>query len=408
MNSISDEVPATSRADLKNSNTALIFTVLLTILVAAQVIFLSRALGVEQRGLMVFLITVSNFSAVLFSFWYGIARSKESFKKINLGEVFSLNFLTAGSGVIIFFLFVYFRDFSNSIFFYLFIFVISIANSALFILSDVLINSNKFHKSRAINLTTVSCELALSITFYKFGNLTLYTCLLFNLVFTVIGFILTLKLIRYQVTIQFPPKIRVLFQNWKALIPFISTFQLVFFYRFPASLVIDLSELATLSVSMSFALIGTPIISYGSQYFRASSASGTLLKKESKILFTIIMIILLCLSAIQYLLADKFVIYFLGSEFLDCIQEIRALSLAGPLFTIFVFAISSMQGFDDPRTNTFAILSLLGCMSTILILGNASGSIGICYGLIFFLFAQAISSVVYLWRVAPKIYEAEF
>jgi O-antigen/teichoic acid export membrane protein len=407
MNPISDEVSARSRANLKNSNTALIFTVMLTILVATQVIFLSRALGAEQRGLMVFLITVSNFSAILFSFGYGIAKSKESFKKIDLGALFSLNFLTAGSSMFIYSLIVYFRDFSNSLFYYAFIFVVSLANSALFILSDLLINSNKFHKSRAIILATVSCEFAISVTLYKFDNLTLYTCLVLNLVFTVIGFLLILTLIRCQVTFQFPPKIRMLFQNWKALIPFISTFQLVFFYRFPASFVIDLKELATLSVSISFVLIGSPIISYGSQFFRTKSAQGGLFKKESTILFTLIMIILICISVIQYLLADKFVTYFLGSEFLDCIQEIRALSFSGPLFAVFVFAISSMQGFDDTRTNTFAILSLLGCMSVILIFGSIYGSIGICYGLIFFLFVQAISSMVYLWRFAPKVYETK-
>ena len=361
---------------MKSPRLNLILTLPNSALMAILAVLQSRWLGVEDRGLVVLILTVSGSSAVIGSLGYGLARVGNNFSKLNFRDIQLRVLVSITLAQVIFLAVAIFHGIKLDAWIFGFLLISSISYSLLFVLTDLLLNSHLSVHVRGIALLSILLEVFLNILLHSSSQLTLHKIFLVNSIIAFFGIITILYLIKDYGDIQ-EEKPSINLKDLPYLVAYMSSFLYIYIYRLPASYVINPSDLALLTISYSFAFVGTPLIYFVMHYTRTYTSERLVIDKKLLNVAGATFIILTFVAWAEFIYAKDLVLFTVGDDFFGSIEQLRRIAFTVPFFAIFMIYLSARQG----QTKTSQIKAsggyLIGNVLLILLSGAFSGMIGI-------------------------------
>jgi hypothetical protein len=156
-------------------------------ILATLAILQSRWLGVEDRGLVVLILTISGSSAVIGSLGFGLARVGVDFSTLNLREFAQRIFVTMTLTVLIFALASKSYKLNFDPWIWGFLIVSSLSYLTIFLLTDLLLVSKHSVRIRAISIILISIEFIVNVFVHAVFTLTLHAVFLINGLVAILG-----------------------------------------------------------------------------------------------------------------------------------------------------------------------------------------------------------------------------
>jgi hypothetical protein len=362
---------------MKSPRLNLLLTLPNSALMAVLAVLQSRWLGVEDRGLVVLILTVSGSSAVIGSLGYGLARIGDDFGKLNFKDIQLRVFVSIALALIIFIAVALFHGIELDAWIFGFLLISGLSYSCLFIFTDLLLTSHLSLRVRGIALFSILLEVFLNVLLHNSSQLTLHKVFLVNSIIAFFGLVTILYLIKDYGDFH-GGEGRLNFKDLPYLVVYMSSFLYIYVYRLPASYVVNPSDLALLSISFSFAFVGTPLIYFVMHYTRTLMNDRQVIEGKLLKIVGATFLILTLLATVEFVFAKELILYTVGDDFFGSIEQLQRIAFMVPFFALFMIYLSARQG----QTNTSQIKAsggyLIGNVFLILFFGATFGVAGIC------------------------------
>ncbi len=346
-------------------------------LFAILAILQSRWLGLEDRGTVVLILTISGSSAVIGSLGYGLARVTTPFMEVNLRDLLSRIYVSISLSLLIFLLISRIQDIDVDIWVTSFLIVSSLSYSCMFILTDILFQSDFAIHIRAISLSSIVLEILCNFLLNKASDLTIHEVFLANISIAIIGISIVMYFLKGKLIFEKNNDVSI-FSNLTFLATYLSSFHYVYIYRLPASYVISPEDLALISVSFSFAFVGMPLIYFVMQFVRMNTFNGIGRSRKLNVLIIFTFLSLFLVALLEYLFAEDIVTKTVGIEFLESANLLRQIAFAVPFFGLTMILMSYRQGETKSSLVTLHTIYLLTSFFIIVFCGALYGPNGIC------------------------------
>jgi hypothetical protein len=337
----------------------------------------ARFLGVQDRGMVVLLLSISGSCSILGSLGYGLSRIGTPFVTLNMAEIknhlFLSNLLSQLSLLLLSFSHEGLVNLINSIF----IAISTTSLTSMFLVLDITLSSYHSLKIR-ISIYLLSLIEFFSVVLLGFINkLTLTNTILISSTAALINILALILIIHDKVDTK-SEKSSGLFFGWQYMVTYLATYQFIYLYRLPASFVISPSDIANLTVAFSLALIGMPFIYHISQYLKVSTMTYqkiVLRQKRNLVMsFSLLVVYSLTLAICSKIIIEITV----GKDFYAAADLLRWIMLGLPFFAILVFYRSAKEGIVG-KPDLFGNITYLGaCTLGIVLSGIIGGVLSIC------------------------------
>ena len=337
----------------------------------------ARFLGVQDRGMVVLLLSISGSCSILGSLGYGLSRIGTPFVTLNMAEIknhlFLSNLLSQLSLLLLSFSHEGLVNLINSIF----IAISTTSLTSIFLVLDITLSSYHSLKIR-ISIYLLSLIEFFSVVLLGFINkLTLTNTILISSTAALINILALILIIHHKVDTK-SEKSSGLFFGWQYMVTYLATYQFIYLYRLPVSFVISPSDIANLTVAFSLAFIGMPFIYHISQYLKVSTMTYqkiVLRQKRNLVMsFSLLVVYSLTLAICSKIIIEITV----GKEFYAAADLLRWIMLGLPFFAILVFYRSAKEGIVG-KPDLFGNITYLGaCTLGIVLSGIIGGVLSIC------------------------------
>lgn len=389
------------REAINKSRSILLLTIPNPAILAVLAILQSRWLGVEDRGLVVLILTISGSSAVIGSLGYGLARVGEDFSSLNFREFAHRIFVTVTLAIVILILATMSYGLNLNTWIWSFLVVSSLAYLSIFMLTDLLFVSKHAVGIRAISLALISIEFIVNIVVHNLLTLTLHAVFLINVLVAVTGLSFIAFTLRKDIDFS-SKRFRSIRKDLPYLITYVGSFLYVYIYRLPASYVIPPAELALITISFSFAFAGMPLIYFMMQNIRSLDFDEGLDFGSLNLKMTSIFFVLVFFATTMYIFSDQLVLKTVGIEFFGSSEQLQRVAFAVPFFAIFMFHLSFLQAITSSPKLWTSGLYIFGSTATILISGAQGGALGICTSVLVLHVLLGVYSGIEIYKLSKK------
>lgn len=370
-------------------------------ILALLAILQSRWLGVEDRGLVVLILTISGSSAVIGSMGFGLARLGSDFSALNFREFAHRIFITVSLSILILFLATMSYGLNLDTWIWGFLVISTLSYLSIFMLTDLLFVSRHSVGIRAISITLISIEFLANVVVHAFFTLTLHAVFLINGVIAVMG--MAFIAIRIRKEIDFSSKrLRSIRKDLPYLVTYVASFLYVYIYRLPTSYVIPPAELALITISFSFAFAGMPLIYLMMQNIRSLNLEEGINFRRLNLKIISIFLVLALFAVTLYFLSDRLILNTVGIEFYGSALQLQRVAFAVPFFAIFMFHLSLLQTTTRSPKLWTSSLYVFGNTLAILISGAQGGALGICTSVLVLHVLLGVYSGIEIYKLSKK------